>query len=138
QTYTANRTLPYTQAALFKVIADIDAYKHFVPFCTDSHVTQHTNDSTPLPTQADLKVGFKQYQESFTSRVHCVPDTSVQAVASQHPLFKKLVAAWRLSRVGEDACKVQLEVEYQFVNPLYGAVSAAVVPKVAGQVLEAF
>ena len=137
QTFTIHKTLPYNKAALFKVISDIDSYKTFVPFCTDSQVT-HKSADTQLPTQADLKVGFKQYEESFTSRVRCTPDSRVEAVASDHPLFKKLVAAWRLSADQEGACQVHLDIEYQFTNPLYGAVSAAVVPKVAGQVLEAF
>jgi coenzyme Q-binding protein COQ10 len=137
QKFTIHKTLPYNKAALFKVISDIDSYKTFVPFCTDSTVTRKSEE-TQLPTRADLKVGFKQYEESFSSHVRCTPDSRVEAVASDHPLFKKLVAAWRLSGDKEGACQVHLDIEYQFTNPLYGAVSAAVVPKVAGQVLEAF
>ena len=135
----------HSQHDLYDIIADIDSYAHFVPFCTGSRVTRR--DSEGRPTRADLKVGYKKFDETFTSAVHCRPFDRVQATASKHPLFDKLVTAWRLTRPegttfgdgnGEDGCVVNLDIEYKFANPLYAAVSGAVLPKVADEVMRAF
>lgn len=69
---TANRTLPYTPALLFKVISSVESYSQFLPFLTESTVT--TRDlATGYPTQAYLTVGYGPLSETFTSRVDCDP-----------------------------------------------------------------
>lgn len=156
QKYTVCRTLPHARADLFDLIRDIDAYAGFVPFCTASKVTRR--DDAGWPVSADLTVGFKQYEESFSSRVRCLTGgssgSSVEAVANNHPLFERLVTAWRIevpkdarevegkveedTRPGEQRSLVHLDIEYQFANPVYGALSQAVLPKVADQIIQAF
>ena len=132
----------HNQQDLYTIIADIDSYSRFVPFCTGSKVTRR--DEQGRPTRADLKVGYKSFDETFTSAVHCSPPDRVQATASRHPLFEKLVTAWRLTNPenggggGGDGCVVNLDIEYKFANPLYTAVSGAVLPKVADEVMRAF
>lgn len=103
-------------------------------------------DAAGRPTRADLQVGYKKFDETFTSSVRCTPPRQVQATASKHPLFDKLVTAWRLTEpavsgkagAGDRSCVVNLDIEYKFANPLYAAVSGAVLPKVADEVMRAF
>ena len=135
QKFTANRILPHSQEEVYKIISNIDSYSTFVPFCVSSRVTQHLDD---LPVKADLTIGYKDYLESFTSHVRCSPPEKVEAVASGHPLFERLVTAWRLQKSGSEQCQIHLDIEYKFANPLYGALSQAVLPKVAGQIITAF
>ncbi|CCG80849.1 Ubiquinone binding protein Coq10 [Taphrina deformans PYCC 5710] len=148
--FTVAKTLPHSRAALFRIISDIDAYASFVPYCLASRVTESGGDGAP--TRADLTVGFKGYRESFSSLVRCVAPDSVEALALHHPLFERLVTAWRLqdhqTPAGstrdddhdhdEESCRVHLDIEYRFSNPMYGALSGAVLPKVADQIIEAF
>lgn len=68
-------------------------------------------------------------------------------------LFEVLVAKWRVMDDGSasggrlhsghggkesDRSDVTLRIDYQFSNPLYGALSSAVIPKVAEVLIEAF
>lgn len=136
QKFTINKTLPHSQPDLFKIISDIDSYSSFVPFCVSSKVTRRSDQ---YPTHANLKVGFKQYEETFSSLVRCSPPSSVEAVATQNPLFERLATAWRVLKVGDGSqSQVHLDIEYQFSNPMYGALSGAVLPKVADQIITAF
>jgi coenzyme Q-binding protein COQ10 len=91
-TLTATRTLPYSAAALYALIADIPSYPLFLPFCTRSTVTSWSaplaapptaaaDAPTRYPRTARLTVGWAGYTESFTSRVFCAPDRIVEAVA---------------------------------------------------------
>ncbi|KAM0335727.1 hypothetical protein ACHAQA_000777 [Verticillium albo-atrum] len=158
QTLTATRTLPYPTKALYALVADIDAYSTFVPYCSASNVTARSPEPPNTPTRADLRVGWGGFEETFTSRLRCVPDRSVEAVSgadldaggrvsssSSEPggaVFTSLVTRWDLRplREGADdaATQVDLVIRFQFANPLYSAVSAAVSDKVAGVMIEAF
>ena len=92
QTVTASRVLPYAKSKLFDLIADVDSYAQFVPYCRQSRVTHWTTSpcaaaasagaASPaiatqkakrLPLQADLHVGWGTFEEVFTSRLVCDP-----------------------------------------------------------------
>ncbi|KAG5979858.1 hypothetical protein E4U55_004692 [Claviceps digitariae] len=153
QTITAVRTLPYAQPSLYKLIADVDAYSTFVPYCSHSRVTQWSQPDQhgrAWPTLADLHVGWGGFNEVFTSQLCCVPDVSVEAISGDpashdakaaSAVFKSLVTRWHLRPLlsqQQTATEVHLTIKYQFVNPLYAAVSAAVSDKMAGLMIEAF
>lgn len=86
QTIQAGRTLPYPTPQVFALIADVDSYASFLPFCASSRVTRWTSPSGPgprLPSRADLTVGWGPVTESYTSRLYCVPDEIVEAVSGR-------------------------------------------------------
>ncbi|KAM3463530.1 hypothetical protein MY5147_007473 [Beauveria neobassiana] len=154
QTLTATRTLPYSQDQLYELVADVDSYAQFVPYCARSRVTQWSapdEAGRTWPALADLHVGWGGLNEEFTSRLRCVPGVSVEAVSgdpagtSSAPdasaVFKSLVTRWSLRPLTvqpSPSTEVNLSIKYQFTNPLYAAVSAAVSDKVAALMIEAF
>lgn len=155
QVLTASRTLPYPSSQLYEVISDVDSYSSFVPYCAQSRVTRWTapdENGRRSPTQADLRVGWGGFEETFTSRLHCVPGKSVEAVsgadvAGASPgnggeggaVFRSLVTKWQLRPLTSGTgTEVDLVIRFQFANPLYSAVSAAVSEKVAGVMIQAF
>jgi coenzyme Q-binding protein COQ10 len=159
QTLAATRTLPYPQDALYELIADVDSYAQFVPYCSHSRVTRWTDpdaNGRKWPALADLHVGWGGFNEEFTSRLRCVPGVSVEAVSGDpgsgpgssdaSAVFKSLVTRWSLRSLSSSSAttsstpstEVHLGIKYQFTSPLYAAVSAAVSDKVAGLMIEAF
>ncbi|KAK4154581.1 dehydrase and lipid transport-domain-containing protein [Chaetomidium leptoderma] len=98
KTLRARRLLPYPPEKIYTLIADIDAYQHFLPHCAHSRVTRWTSLSsspeegsgsepaksqhrTRHPAQADLTVGWGPFTQTYTSRVYCVPGQAVEAVS---------------------------------------------------------
>lgn len=154
QTLTATRTLPFSQDALYELVADVDSYSQFVPYCAKSRVTQWSSpddSGRKWPTLADLHVGWGGLNEEFTSRLRCVPGVSVEAVSGDpagtsaasdaSAVFKSLVTRWSLRPLTAQpspSTEVNLSIKYQFTNPLYAAVSAAVSDKIAALMIEAF
>ncbi|KAI0600517.1 dehydrase and lipid transport-domain-containing protein [Biscogniauxia sp. FL1348] len=91
QVLTAQRTsLPYPPSRLFALIADIDSYSRFLPYCKTSRVTAWTNppssnDAAPnksWPTRADLTAGWGALEQTYTSRVFCVPGYTATATTT--------------------------------------------------------
>ncbi|PTB62772.1 hypothetical protein BBK36DRAFT_1162558 [Trichoderma citrinoviride] len=156
QSLVATRTLPYAREPLYELIADVDSYSAFVPYCSHSRVTQWSPPDASgrrWPALADLHVGWGGFDEVFTSRLRCVPGVSVEArsggSAGDGPakdassVFKTLETLWYLTPVARQSAatpstEVRLTIQFEFVNPLYAAVSAAVSDKIAGLMIEAF
>ncbi|KAK6529755.1 hypothetical protein TWF281_008916 [Arthrobotrys megalospora] len=148
QRFTATRHLRYPPSKLFTLISDINSYSSFVPFCLSSTVTSTSPPPDSFPITADLRVGWGVYDETFTSRVKCERYTGgtggmVEADATENGIFEVLKATWVINDKDEkgkggESSKVDLEIEYKFANPLYAVMSEAVMPAVAGKIIEAF
>lgn len=155
QRLTAGRTLPYPSGPLYDLIADVDSYSSFVPYCSRSKVTRWSDPDPDTglqyPVMADLYVGWGGFDEAFTSRLRCVPGESVEAISGEtavggsgpnaSTVFKSLVTRWSVRSIKgppSPQSEIHLSIDFQFTNPLYGAVSAAVSDKVAGLMVEAF
>jgi len=88
QTLTASRILPYDAKTLYAVVADIQSYHKFLPFCISSNVTKQSSpdaEGKTWPEEAELVVGYKDVmRESFYSRVYCAPsDFIVESVSGE-------------------------------------------------------
>ncbi|KAE9366202.1 hypothetical protein N431DRAFT_386429 [Stipitochalara longipes BDJ] len=84
QSLSAMRILPYKSSSLYTLIADVDSYSSFVPYCVESTVTKWSEadkNGDRWPSEADLKVGWGGYEEKFTSRLFCVPGSVVEALS---------------------------------------------------------
>lgn len=55
----------YSQQALFNLVADVEKYPEFLPFCTK--ITIHESSDTHL--LADMHIGYKVFSGVFQSRV---------------------------------------------------------------------
>ncbi|KAI1647259.1 dehydrase and lipid transport-domain-containing protein [Daldinia loculata] len=94
QILTASRRLPYDHERLYDIIADVDSYVRFLPYCKVSRVTRWTDPTPPSspgnqhttttphptrrwPTQADLTAGWGGFEETYTSRLFCVPTLGI-------------------------------------------------------------
>ncbi|KAI9742354.1 MAG: hypothetical protein M1818_003887 [Claussenomyces sp. TS43310] len=85
-TLTETRILPYKSSSLYTLIADVDNYSKFLPYCQASTVTKWSSpdaDGKKWPAEADLKVGWGGYEETFTSRLFCLPDQIVEALGGE-------------------------------------------------------
>ncbi|KAG9588163.1 hypothetical protein KCU77_g6013, partial [Aureobasidium melanogenum] len=88
QSLTASRILPYDAKTLYAIVADIQSYHKFLPFCISSNVTKQSSpdaEGKTWPEEAELVIGYKDVmRESFFSRVYCAPqDFIVESVSGE-------------------------------------------------------
>lgn len=93
-----SRTLPYPRPQLYELIADVDSYSRFLPYCKYSRVTAWTslpagqevvNSHTAAtetetktrkwPSAGELSLGWGLVDYTYTSRIVCVPGYVVEA-----------------------------------------------------------
>jgi len=64
-THAERKILPYTPEQMFDLVADIERYPEFLPWCVACRVSKVEG---PV-IWGDLMVGFKVFREKFTSKV---------------------------------------------------------------------
>jgi coenzyme Q-binding protein COQ10 len=79
KSHRERKVVPFSCEQMYAVVADVDRYREFLPFCVDSRVLRQPNDNV---MEAALRIGFRVFTESYTSRVlmvRCVPSCSPSA-----------------------------------------------------------
>ena len=127
------------------VVADVNQYSTFVPWCVESKVTKTYNaqpTAQPLEQQfdAELAVGFKMFVERYSSRVVVVPGTSVTATSSNTSVFQHLQTHWVFKHVDNNpnAVDIVFNIEFEFKSKIYSTASAQFLDEVVGEMVGAF
>ncbi|KAJ3190018.1 Coenzyme Q-binding protein COQ10 B, mitochondrial [Gaertneriomyces sp. JEL0708] len=89
---------------------------------------------------AELGVGFKAFNERYTSEVTCVPYSTVKAVASNSQLFKILINEWHFLPHPDDPrmSLVNFHIDFEFKSIIYAQMSTAFFEQVSQAMVEAF
>ncbi len=64
-THAEKKTLPYTPEQMYALVADVEKYPEFLPWCLAARIRKREG----AVMFADLIIGFKMVRERFTSRV---------------------------------------------------------------------
>ncbi len=148
--YETSKVLAHPAGTLFQVVADVDAYKQFVPYCQDSRVLGPAQqpEGAPPAVLADLTVGFGRFSETYTSKVSLHQgekgSSSVVAEAVQpNPVFSFLSTKWTFRPIAGtngqgEKTMVDFSLVYAFRNPVYGAVAGNVFEQMSAQMIDAF
>ncbi|CAI0558294.1 unnamed protein product [Linum tenue] len=119
--YEERRVLGYSPEQLFDVVAAVDLYHGFVPWCQRSDVLKRYPDGS---FDAELEIGFKFLVESYVSHVELERPKMVKTTASQSGLFDHLINIWEFNPGPvPGSCDLHFLVDFKFQSPLYRQVS---------------
>eukprot|EP00903_Cladosiphon_okamuranus_P018042 g16603.t1 len=136
RTHRERRLVPYTPEQFFDVVADVDSYKKFVPFCVDSRVVKVIDEGS---MEAEMSVGFKLFTEKYTSRVVMRRPKEVAVKAVHSRLFSSLDSTWSF-RPGNapNTTLIDFSVEFEVKNLLAAQAMDVFFDEVALQQVKAF
>lgn len=101
--------VPYSAAELFELVDDVDAYAEFLPWCSHSEVLARSDEVV----EATLELQKGSVSKSFTTRNLRKPDESIAIELLGGP-FRHLQGGWHFQSLGDDGCKVSLEIDFEF------------------------
>ena len=107
-THAEKRHLPYTQQQLFDLVAGVDRYPEFLPWCSAARITRRDGQTF----YADLVIQFKVFRERFTSRVTPHPTHQVDVEYIEGP-FRYLNNHWHFHET-DTGCQIDFYVDFEF------------------------
>ena len=125
--------VPYTPEQMFRLVDDVEAYVEFLPWCSGSTVITRTdNDVT-----ASLEISHSGFQKAFTTRNVYGEELRINMNLVEGP-FKKLEGLWQFQALGDQGCKIMLDLEFEFSNRLIGMSFGPIFGQMAGSLVDAF
>lgn len=112
-THAERRHLPYRQDQLFDLVADIERYPEFLPWCTGARIRERTDNVIT----ADLLIGFRMVRERFTSRVALIRPDRIDVAYSEGP-FRYLDNHWKFEPQPDGSCVIDFYVDFEFRSRL--------------------
>ena len=144
------RLVPYNKPFFFNVVANVEEYHNFLPWCTESKILHQFG---PNKFDASLSVGFKLFSEEYVSRVDLTPHRHIVVRLHSSPLLKQLSTVWTFEDAqdrpedvvmreareeGKPCCLVTFDVSFQFRNSLHSEVAQLFFKEVHKRMLSAF
>src|SRR5712691_10028184 len=131
-THAEQRILPYTPEQLFALVADIERYPEFLPWCVGARIRERK----PGLIVADLIIGFRLFRERFTSRVALDPPRRIDVAYSEGP-FRYLNNHW-VFEPAPGGCRIDIFVDFEFKSRLLQKVIALVFGEAVRRMVGAF
>ncbi len=138
-THAERRYMPYTAEQMFDLIANVEKYPDFLPWCSAARIRSRTAgpDGSEV-VDADLVISFKVYRERFTSRVVLKPATRQIDVAYLDGPFRYLDNHWTFEPSGDGGCHVDFFVDFEFRSRTLQMVIGAVFNQAMQRIVRAF
>ncbi|KAK4434435.1 Coenzyme Q-binding protein COQ10, mitochondrial [Sesamum alatum] len=134
--YEERRVLGYSPEQLFNVVAAVDMYQDFLPWCERSKIVRHNPDGT---FDAELEIGFKFLAESYVSHVELSKPKSIKTTSSQSSLFDHLINVWEFNPGPvPGTCNLYFLVDFKFKSPLYRQIANMFFKEVVSRLVGSF
>ncbi len=108
-THAEHRLLPYTPEQLFDLVADVERYPEFLPWCIGARIRERQGNTIT----ADLLIGFKMVRERFTSRVVLKRPRRIDVSYAEGP-FRYLNNHWEFIPQPDGKCLIDFYVDFEF------------------------
>ena len=127
------RKVPYTEEQIFNLVADIDKYPEFLPWCVGARI-RSADDELIV---ADLMIGYKLLRERFTSRVTLDrAKWKIETEFTDGP-FKFLRNQWEFKSCPE-GCQIVFLVEFEFRSTVLQKLVSVLFNEVVLRMVSAF
>ena len=125
--------VPYNPDQMFKLVDDIEAYVEFLPWCSASTVLMRSE----CDVTASLEISHSGFHKTFTTRNIYAEGYRINMCLVEGP-FKSLEGIWQFQALGDQGCKIMLDLEFEFKSRLVGMSFGPIFGQMAGSLVDAF
>ncbi len=123
----------HTAEQMFDLINDVTRYPEFLPWCSKTEIVSQTENE--LVATLFLSKGGLKY--SFTTRNHLQHPERMTLELEEGP-FSTLVGVWDFKPLSDEACKVSLNLQFEFAGKIASMAMGKVFNQVATTLVDAF
>ena len=118
---------------MYKLINDVVQYPQFLTDCSDSKILSQ-DETSMIAALLVSKGGIKKW---FTTKNTLLDNSKVIMDLVDGP-FKKLTGGWVLTPLSDDACKIELALEYEFSSKIFDLAFGKVFNQLANNMVQSF
>lgn len=133
ETYNINAN----KETIFNVIANIENYPTFLPWCIGARITDTNKLSDVLIQRAELIIAFKSFRESFFSDIQLNKKIWTINIQSNKKPFKSLKGQWVIQEK-DNHCEVSFEIKFEFKSFILEKIIGVVFFNAVKSIVKAF
>lgn len=125
--------VPYSAEEMYVLVADIPRYGEFLNWCDTASVISEQGDTVT----ASIMIAFKGLKRKFTTKNTMKPFESITMKHVEGP-FRHLEGVWRFTPLDEKACKIELDLHFDFDSKVVAALVGPVFSHISNTQVDAF
>ena len=107
------KQVEYSKEQMFDLVANIDEYKLFLPWCNNSRIINREEFDDHEIVIADLEIGYDQFVYTYRSEVKLSKDKSFIHVKNLDGPFKYLTNEWVFIDIDSQISEVQFMIDFE-------------------------
>ena len=125
--------MPYSAEQMYQLVNQVDDYPKFLNWCSDASILKQTSDEIIASVEIN-KSGFNQ---SFTTINTLTPNQRID-MKLKEGMFKQLNGAWVFTKLNDQACKIELSLNFSFSSKILDLAISPIFTSIANSQLDAF
>ena len=123
----------YSAAEMFALVDDIESYPQFLPWCRSTRIISRSDDEV----RATLEMAKGALSKSFSTCNRLQANKMIEIRLLDGP-FRHLEGFWRFEPLADEACKVSLDLEFEFSSRLLQMTVGPLFSQIADTMVDAF
>jgi coenzyme Q-binding protein COQ10 len=136
--FRTTRRVAHSAEDMFRLVADVERYPEFVPFCERLTVRGRKREGEREVLVADMAIGYRMVRETFTSKVTIDrPSLTIRAHYLDGP-FRFMENAWTFKPLEDGGSEISFAIAYEFKSRTLALLVGAVFDRVFRTFASAF
>jgi coenzyme Q-binding protein COQ10 len=136
--YRTQRRVPHSAEDMFRLVADVERYPEFLPFCERLVVRGRRTEGQREILVADMSIGYRLVRETFTSKVTLDrPALEIHADYLDGP-FRTMENSWSFEPLPDGGSEIRFAISYEFKSRALALLMGAVFDRVFRTFASAF
>jgi coenzyme Q-binding protein COQ10 len=131
--HVENQFSPYSPQQLFDMVADVEKYPHFLPWCRAARVIERKDNEF----LGELIISFAHITESYTSKVTLNPEAGIIDVAMVKGPFEYLTNHWKFT-ASEGGTIIDFALDFKFRSKILEKLIGGLFSKASAKMVDAF
>ncbi|MEO0664516.1 MAG: type II toxin-antitoxin system RatA family toxin [Pseudomonadota bacterium] len=135
--HSETKRLPYSADQMFDLVADVEKYPQFIPWCAAARVRSKEPYQSGELMKADLVISFRVFRERFASRVELYPGERRIVTEYIDGPFRYMKSTWDFADA-ESGSDVSFFVDFEFKNAVLQGLIGMVFNDAMQRIVRAF
>lgn len=123
----------FSASKMFDLVNDVSCYPKFLKWCKSSRVISQTDSEM----EAELEVAWKVLHKVFSTHNYLKKGESIRLELVSGP-FQSMEGCWHFKQLREDACKISMEIEFEFKNSLSNVLFSSIFSQICDSLMDSF